>query len=244
MEFLWWWVRFYAGRVTLILCILIFAFFSIKGRFYRPKFSAAPQSREAGLNAVKSEIDAYEVAKDKLSEAQKETLREAGFGKGSFVVEVYSPATAINKEIEKTRDSVNTAQANASSFKDALLSKRGMAKSALVLFFQLSAALMLIFRLAKLWNQLRVFSTLLMELSKAALITISVFALIGAFGFNYNLWSAGNYTLLWVPAGLLCVGALGTTWLDKNSMIWRAIAKDMLFPLISGGVILLKNLFA
>ncbi|MFH1368106.1 MAG: hypothetical protein ABII64_03165 [Elusimicrobiota bacterium] len=241
LRYLWWWIRFYIVRIFLFLVIVAVAWIALKSGSAPQKQSGIEESPK--IETPVTELDAYELAVKKLSQEQKDVLHEAGIGKGSLTVEIYSPAAQLNKEINKHRESVATFMDRLKGAGNYIISKKSLAKRLVIILFQISAVLLVVFRAVKLWEPLRILSSLLIETSKILLVAVSVIALIAAFGFKTNIWAMANFAPFWIPVGMLGMGMLGTWWVDDNFPIWKAFYKEMMFPLVSGVGIILKNLF-
>lgn len=239
MEHFWWWIRFYALRLGILAAVIGLSWFAVKSAIKPVGLVDNSQNPESS----KILIDPYSSAYKTLSPEQKSFMQSAGVGKSAVTYEVYTPMTNIQRQLNRLQQSLSWPISKINLFLAYLYSKRDTAAGALKLFITFSFLTLAGLRIFKRWHQMRIVSSLLIELSKAMIVPLSIAALIAAFGFRVNIWQTADFAFFWVPVGMLLIGSLGLWSVDDNYPIWKAMYAELMFPIASGVGILVKNMF-
>lgn len=229
-----WWTRFFIKKA------LVFGLLVAAG-WYALNYTRTPPPKPAKQEIEKKQIDVFEAASKRLTDEQKQSLEEIGLGKGALTVEYVSPMSQVDKSLDPARRAARSVGGGYDRFIDWLKNRWAGFLSFVKTLFGVSVCVLLGFRLAKLWEPLRITSLFMLQASNVFLVLSSVAGLVMTFGFNVNVWRDTDLVIFWMPAGLLAAGAAGSWLVDENFPVWKTIYTGLSFPIISGFGMMIKN---
>jgi hypothetical protein len=201
--------------------------------------SQEPENKKTWLSGLfKEQVDSQQNAPViKLTETEKNELKELVGDSNLARVEIASPLTELGKKTAAYKGKLNARIFKIQRAVRHLKERMKNVGPAALTFLILAAAAILVLWFVGCHSIVKFVSNRLLWFSKFLFASIAIMSLYFLYTIHSNLWEQVGYVPLWFTAGIFCAAAAGIRLEDNNRPFLETLHAGLALPLIQAYIV-------